>query len=383
MSSHMSQTKGRQTVAARGSEKIRPRVQGLSRSTPLRRQLDTENCGESMPEATAAAIQACVPKKPGNTYSRFLSHREQLLASLLSTDWQRINIDAIQASRSLGVLADYATTFPEHKLLEQWRTSLSLVRAVTRTILAYKPARAEGPGSHSHDDQTDAEKALRHQLALLVSGGRFGLPIELHSALFIQAGDYWTITFAGETAYLKASKGLSYLHRLLRHPKREFHACDLAGAVPDAESGTKQNEGEMCTESLPISFLSFPALDDKAKQAYRRELLELNEEMNEASAFSDTYRVSIIQERIAALTSHLAAAVGIGGKTRLAGSISERARCAVTKRIKEAMDRIGNAIPSVRQHLHASIKTGYFCSYDPPAGSDVNWDFGLTGGDVT
>ena len=46
-----------------------------------------------------------------------------------------------------------------------------------------------------------------------------------------------------------------------------------------------------------------------------------------------------------AIAQQLAAAVGLGGRDRQASSDAERARSAVTKRIKEAVSRIAEAIP--------------------------------------
>jgi hypothetical protein len=43
----------------------------------------------------------------------------------------------------------------------------------------------------------------------------------------------------------------------------------------------------------------------------------------------------------------------------------ERARKAVTRRIRNAMRRITRAHPRLGQHLATSIRTGEFCSYQP------------------
>jgi hypothetical protein len=58
---------------------------------------------------------------------------------------------------------------------------------------------------------------------------------------------------------------------------------------------------------------------------------------------------------------------------REAASSSERARLAVTKRIRDALARIRSEHPSLGRHLEAAIRTGQFCSYDPPAGDTVAW----------
>jgi hypothetical protein len=50
----------------------------------------------------------------------------------------------------------------------------------------------------------------------------------------------------------------------------------------------------------------------------------------------------------------------------------------VTKCIKKAIQHIGEAIPSLGYHFAASIKTGYFCSYNPHQDRRVAWKFYLS-----
>ena len=49
----------------------------------------------------------------------------------------------------------------------------------------------------------------------------------------------------------------------------------------------------------------------------------------------------------------------------IAGPDAERARTAVTARIKDAIRRIGEAHPDLGRHLARSVRTGTFCVYDP------------------
>jgi hypothetical protein len=54
---------------------------------------------------------------------------------------------------------------------------------------------------------------------------------------------------------------------------------------------------------------------------------------------------------------------------------TDRWRSAVTKRIKEAINRITEVIPPLGYHLAARIKTGYFWSYNPHPDRPVAWKF--------
>jgi hypothetical protein len=69
--------------------------------------------------------------------------------------------------------------------------------------------------------------------------------------------------------------------------------------------------------------------------------------------------------------SQLSAAYGLGGRVRRAGQPAERARTAVTARIRDAMRRIGSAHAELGTHLRHSVSTGTFCSYRPE--SPTTW----------
>ena len=56
---------------------------------------------------------------------------------------------------------------------------------------------------------------------------------------------------------------------------------------------------------------------------------------------------------------------GLGGRGRKMGDAAERARSAVTWRIRHAIKKLEPAHPALARHLGHSIKTGVFCSYTP------------------
>ena len=66
-----------------------------------------------------------------------------------------------------------------------------------------------------------------------------------------------------------------------------------------------------------------------------------------------------------ALSQQLIAAAGLGGHTRRSASHRERARVAVTKSIKTAIEGIRACNPPLGRHLGKAIRTGHFCSYEP------------------
>jgi len=193
--------------------------------------------------------------------------------------------------------------------------------------------------------------------------------------LFLRRGDYWVIRYQGQVAFLKATRGLQCLSFLLCHPGREFHVSDLLAQVigmslvwGSIKNGTETWQGRCLSDPGPI-------LDARAKAEYKSRLGDLRKDLEEAERFCDPSRAERAQREIDALAEQLASAVGLGGRDRRNGSEAERARCTVTKRIKESINKVGEAIPLLGRHLAAQIKTGYFCSYnlsqEHPGGVEV------------
>jgi non-specific serine/threonine protein kinase len=202
-------------------------------------------------------------------------------------------------------------------------------------------------------------------------------------SLFLRQNDYWTIRHRGRTACLKATRGLQCLALLLRHPGREFHVSELLASVVEAPVAAQAITARGCPrearERLVAAGLydGCPRLDAQAKAEYQRRLDDLRHELNEAEQFNDPARMTQAQDEMSAIAHHLASAVGLGGRDRKTSSEAERARCAVTKRIKQSIQKIAEAIPDLGHHLTVSIKTGYFCSYSPHQDRPVAWKFGF------
>lgn len=77
-----------------------------------------------------------------------------------------------------------------------------------------------------------------------------------------------------------------------------------------------------------------------------------------------------------ALVDQLTAAYGLGKRSRPSGDPGEKARSAVTWRIRAAIRRIEEVHPALAEHLTRSVSTGRFCVYDPsPA---VAWEVSAT-----
>ena len=116
-----------------------------------------------------------------------------------------------------------------------------------------------------------------------------------------------------------------------------------------------------------------PVLDERARREVRERVRDLQREIDEADAACDPARGDRAREELDTLVAHLSGALGLGGRSRALGSAAERARSAVTWRIRNAIRKIAQAHPRLGRHLENSIRTGTFCVYEPEG--PVSWTF--------
>jgi tetratricopeptide (TPR) repeat protein len=189
--------------------------------------------------------------------------------------------------------------------------------------------------------------------------------------VFRREGDYWSLVFEGHTMRMRDLKGLRYLARLLADPGREFHVLDLV----TVERGWS---GDGCRGAEPGLALSSGldagvVLDAQAKEAYRRRLAEIDDDIDEAGMLGDAERASQAEAERDFLIRELSRAVGLGGRDRRVGSASERARASVTRALRKAMVRISAYDPALGEHLDHAIRTGTWCAYLPDTRAPVSW----------
>jgi hypothetical protein len=173
--------------------------------------------------------------------------------------------------------------------------------------------------------------------------------------VFRSDGEVWILGYEGRQVRLRDAKGLRDLATLLARPGRPVAALDLATAYTrrpatgDAPGGVEGDLGE--------------ALDATARRAYRQRLAELEEELADSTA--DPERAARQRAERDALVEQLTTAYGLGGRRRRPGSPTERARTAVTGRIRDAIRHIEAAHPPLGRHLRGAVHTGTFCVYEP------------------
>lgn len=167
-------------------------------------------------------------------------------------------------------------------------------------------------------------------------------------------GATWMLTFDGLLVTLSDAKGLHDLAVLLPGPGEERHCLELAGRPAEAAG-------------------RHDVLDERARREYRARIQELQRDIDEADRDQDPARGARAREEMDALMEALSGALGLGGRSRALGSAAERARSAVTWRIRSAIRKIAVVHPSLGRHLANSVRTGTYCSYTPER--PVTWTF--------
>jgi tetratricopeptide (TPR) repeat protein len=261
--------------------------------------------------------------------------------------WNEVGAPYEAAHARMGLAEAHAASGSEHRAV--------LERRAARTILdGIEAAPSVAPG------QVDRHRALDE-------------PPVASANVFRREGDYWSVAFEGHTVRVRDLKGMRYLARLLADPGREFHVLDLAAA--EAHRGVAVDSGPPA--DLPRSAFgdAGEVLDARAKDAYRRRLAEIDDDIEQARAIGDAERAAQADTERDFLVRELARAFGLSGRARRAASASERARAGVTRAVRQAIARIGEHHPRLGEHLSQTVHTGTYCLYVPDPRAPGGWEF--------
>jgi hypothetical protein len=173
-----------------------------------------------------------------------------------------------------------------------------------------------------------------------------------------RSGQVWLVEWRGRRSTVPDSKGIRDLAVLLARPGQPVPALELveaAGGPPAAAAGGSLG----------------PVLDAPARRAYQQRLADLEDDLAEAEQNADLGHLERLRAERSMLAAELAGALGLGGRARFAGDPAERARKAVTMRIRAAIGAIAEQDDTLARHLRNAIRTGRLCSYQPE--ETVSW----------
>ncbi|MEO8701436.1 MAG: AAA family ATPase [Kofleriaceae bacterium] len=163
-------------------------------------------------------------------------------------------------------------------------------------------------------------------------------------------GEVYALTTGGATLRFKASRGMQYLAQLVERPGTEIHVLELVGSGEHADLG---DAGEV--------------VDARALKAYRERVEALRDVIESATERGDADRAERARGELDALALELSRGSGLGGKARRSESAVDRARSAVQRRIKDALDRIADQDAELGAWLRRVVRTGNHCSFQGDA----------------
>ncbi len=196
------------------------------------------------------------------------------------------------------------------------------VRQGTRAL----GAKGEGGEGRIANDEQDADGAM---------------------ARLVRRGQVWNVSWRGQYGSLPHVKGLADIAVLIEHRGQEVSALQLAGGV---RTGGARSE----------------LIDLEALAAYRSRLNDLTAEIDRAETDVDIGRVRSLEQERELLFAEIRRATGLRGGLRVnPNDPAERARKAVSARIRDAIRRLEPITPLLAAHLDRTIQTGLQCSYQP------------------
>ncbi|HYQ32316.1 MAG TPA: AAA family ATPase [Lapillicoccus sp.] len=219
-------------------------------------------------------------------------------------------------------------------------------------------------GSDGEPEALRAEaQALALAFGVLRSGQDVSPPDPPFTAWVQCDGPTWTFDTPFGHARLPDSNGLRQLARLLASPGVELTVLNLTGRT-HASIAADLGAG----------------LDARAKREYRRRLVELQAEIDNAEAGNDPIGSERAHVEMDALLRELKRAVGLGGRDRPTGSDVERARINVVRSLRRAIAAIAVQAPLLGAHLDDSVRTGGRCIYLPDPAAAMSWRVDTTEG---
>jgi hypothetical protein len=173
-------------------------------------------------------------------------------------------------------------------------------------------------------------------------------------AKVIRHGRRWRVTQAEHSVVVDHLVGMLHLAVLLANPRQEIEAVELAGGA-DALTGRTP----ATTHNVQ------PLLDQTALGQYRTRVAALLAEADRLRHRGDPRGAERLRPELEWLVDQLSGASGLNGRARAFTDNAERARIAVGKAIRRAIDRIADADPVIGGHLRDCVHTGMRCVYRP------------------
>jgi 7-cyano-7-deazaguanine synthase in queuosine biosynthesis len=227
-----------------------------------------------------------------------------------------------------------------------------------------------------YQDQLGAGELPATCLLLLANGSpehptdaqTLDAPVPLPDYLFRRQGRVWHVNFHGHATWVEDTVGTRQLAQLLREPHREFDVLDLVEHPPSGGGRALSREDRA---ALGTGGTRQERVSNQTRANYRARLRELTAERAAAEREGDESERARINAKYERIEAELTVATGFGGRARAYGTDREKARQAVRRSIKQAIEKIADVHPDLGHHFERTVTTGWFCAYRPE--QPPNW----------
>jgi hypothetical protein len=190
---------------------------------------------------------------------------------------------------------------------------------------------------------------------------------------FIKNGEYYDINYAKHEFKLKSTKGLDYLHYLIKNKMESYTPEDLYYEINPRESAEESSSSNAIAaiqnEELSLiseSRLADEYIDSKAKDEYLQAVKSIEEELVEARQNNDNGKIEQLEAKKIFYIRELQ-------NNKFAAKVHHPCRQKVGKALKDALKKIGNNDEQLARHLKKSLTrlSGTNHKYEP--NPDLDW----------
>jgi hypothetical protein len=175
---------------------------------------------------------------------------------------------------------------------------------------------------------------------------------QIHEGTFRFGGrETWQIGLSAYFGSFRDAFGLHQMQYLLQRPGEAVPVLELAEL-----GGNQVVLNQLCTEDVA---------DSKAIAQCLQRIETLKDDLAIAQTTGNAERTAEIQVEIEAIKSQLGRAHSLGGRRRRLGDLGDRVRSRVCFTLRTSLKKLVLHDPNLGEHLRASIKLGFKCSYHP------------------
>ena len=195
---------------------------------------------------------------------------------------------------------------------------------------------------------------------------------------FFLKGEFWTISYEGKTTHLRDSRGLQYIHCLLENPEEEFYTLELVHKIkisPPFKNiyeflSKEERDKQLIKENVykGLTKNTGDVLDKEGIRLLKERYEDLESELINEQTPPNDERTSEIEMDMDEIKKTLSAGHDKLGRPRKFPNDAEKARKAISKAVKESLDKIkdeNNGHRSLWKHFEITLTIGIFCSYKP------------------